>query len=168
MELTGLPAAERHMLRPRLPTRGGPDVEARVNMAATALGAMGLATGHARVILLAGHGSTSANNPHAAGLDCGACGGQTGEVNSRALAALLNDPAVREGLQRRGLDVPESTVFVGGLHNTTTDEMQLYDTDLLPASHAKELEALRGWLAETGRRTRAERSEERRVGKECW
>ncbi len=158
VELTGLPAAERHMLRPRLPTRGGPDVEARVNMAATALGAMGLATGHARVILLAGHGSTSANNPHAAGLDCGACGGQTGEVNSRALAALLNDPAVREGLQRRGLDVPESTVFVGGLHNTTTDEMQLYDTDLLPASHAKELEALRGWLAETGRRTRAERA----------
>jgi len=158
VELTGLPAAELQTLRPRLPTSGGPDIEARVAMGATALGAMGLSTGYARVILLAGHGSTSANNPHAAGLDCGACGGQTGEVNARALAALLNDPAVRKGLQQRALDMPESTVFVAGLHNTTTDEMLLYDTDLLPASHAKDLEALRGWLAEAGKRTRAERA----------
>ena len=158
VELTGWSAAERHTLQPRLPTSGGPDLEGRVNMAATALGAMGLSTGLARVVLLAGHGSTSANNPHAAGLDCGACGGQTGEVNARALVALLSDPAVRKGLLQRGLHAPDSTVFVAGLHNTTTDEMLLYDTDLLPASHAKDLEALRGWVAETGRRARAERA----------
>jgi uncharacterized protein YbcC (UPF0753/DUF2309 family) len=158
VEQTGLPVAESRTLRPRFPASGGPDIEARVGMAAMALGAMGLSTGYARVILLAGHGSTSANNPHAAGLDCGACGGQTGEVNSRALAALLNDPAVRKGLQQRGLDVPESTMFIGGLHNTTTDELLLYDTDLVPASHAKDVEELRGWLAEAGKRTRAERA----------
>ena len=158
VEATGLPAAERQKLRPRLPTRGEPDADARVNMAATALGAMGLSTGLARVVLLAGHGSTSANNPHAAGLDCGACGGQTGEVNARALAALLNDAAVRLGLKQRGLDVSDSTVFVGGLHNTTIDELLLYDTDLLPASHAQDLDTLRGWLADAGRRTRAERA----------
>jgi hypothetical protein len=158
VEQTGLPVDQRPTLRPRFPATGGPDVEARVNMAATVLGAMGLTTGYARVILLAGHGSTSANNPHAAGLDCGACGGQTGEVNARALAALLNDPAVRQGLEPRGFDVPDSTIFVGGLHNTTTDEVLLYDTDLLPASHAEDLDQLRGWLAEAGKRTRAERA----------
>ncbi len=158
VELTGLPEGQRQTLRPRLPSSGGPDLEARVNMGATALGAMGLSTGYARLILLAGHGSTSANNPHAAGLDCGACGGQTGEVNSRSLAALLNDPLVRKGLQQRGLDVPDSTVFVAGQHNTTTDEMLLYDTDLVPTSHGKDLDDLRGWLAETGRRARAERA----------
>jgi hypothetical protein len=36
--------------------------------------------------------------------------------------------------------------------------MLLHDTDLLPASHSQDLEVLRGWLAETGRRTRAERA----------
>ena len=65
---------------------------ARVHGATGILGAMGLVSGFAPLVLLAGHGSRSANNPHAAGLDCGACGGQTGEVNARVLADLLNDP----------------------------------------------------------------------------
>ncbi len=158
VEQSGLPVDRRATLRPRLPTSGGPDIEARVNMAATALGAMGLTTGYARVVLLAGHGSTSANNPHAAGLDCGACGGQSGEVNARTLAALLNDPAVRKGLRQRGLDVPDSTIFVSSLHNTTTDEMRLFDADLVPASHTQDLDILRQWLVDAGQRTRTERA----------
>lgn len=158
VEHTGFSAARRGRLRPRFPTVGGPDLDARVDIAATALGAMGLTADHARVVLLAGHGSTSANNPHAAGLDCGACGGQTGEVNSRALAFLLNEPQVRQGLQARGVVVPETTWFLAGLHNTTTDETQLFDTDLLPASHTQDLARLRTWLADAGCRARAERA----------
>ncbi len=158
VEQTGLPAGLRGKLRPRLPTVGGPDLEVRVASAATALVAMGLTTSYARLILMAGHGSTSANNPHAAGLDCGACGGQTGEVNARVLVQLLNDPAVRAGLHARGLMVPGTTCFVAALHNTTTDEILLYDTDLIPDSHANDLAALKCWLAEAGRRARAERA----------
>ncbi|MCY7308700.1 MAG: DUF2309 domain-containing protein, partial [Rhodoferax sp.] len=142
----------------RLPSAGGPDLEALITSAATALGAMGLTGGYARLILMAGHGSTSANNPHAAGLDCGACGGQTGEVNARMLAMLLNDPAVRTGLHARGLMVPDSTLFIAGLHNITTDDLMIYDTDLLPASHADDLATLKVWLAEAGRRARTERA----------
>ena len=158
VEQTGLPPHALGQLRPRLPTSGGPDLAARVTSAATALGAMGLTTGYARLILMAGHGSTSANNPHAAGLDCGACGGQTGEVNARMLAQLLNDPAVRAGLHASGLLVPDSTQFIAGLHNTTTDDLLLYDTDLLPESHAGDLTALKGWLKDAGRRARSERA----------
>jgi uncharacterized protein YbcC (UPF0753/DUF2309 family) len=158
VEQTGLSAAQRSQLRPRFPAAGGPDLETRITAAATALGAMGLTADLARIVLLAGHGSTSANNPHAAGLDCGACGGQTGEVNARALAILLNERQVRQGLQARGVVVPGHTWFLSGLHNTTTDELQVFDTDLLPASHAQDLARLRTWLADAGDRARAERA----------
>jgi uncharacterized protein len=49
-------------------------------------------------------------------------------------------------------------MFVAGLHNTTTDELLLYDTDLLPPSHDDDLFALRGWLRDAGVRARAERA----------
>ena len=162
VEQTGLSAAQRAQLRPRFADpaadAAAPDLQARIDMAATALGAMGLSADHARLVLMAGHGSTSANNPHAAGLDCGACGGQTGEVNARALVMLLNDPQVRQGLQARGVVIPAHTWFLAGLHDTSTDAMQLFDTDLLPPSHADDLAQLQSWLADAGRRARAERA----------
>lgn len=136
----------------------GDDVETKTNLAEKVLKAMGLTAGFARLVMLAGHGSVSANNPHAAGLDCGACCGQTGEVNARALAALLNEPSVRDGLVARKIQVPEDTFFLAALHNTTTDVVELYDTDLLPPSHSGDLEKLREKLAAAGRRARAERA----------
>jgi len=50
----------------------------RVDMAEAALTAMSLTKGFGRVVMIVGHGSTTVNNPHASGLDCGACGGHTG------------------------------------------------------------------------------------------
>jgi uncharacterized protein len=162
IEQMGLSRQEANASRPRLQNLPGstPDVElqSRVDMAAGILGAIGVTKDFARIVLLAGHGSQTANNPHAAGLDCGACGGQTGEVNARVLAALLNDPAVRLGLTAKGIVVPDTTWFAGGLHNTTTDQLTLYDTDLLPSSHTGDLQQLKTNLLLAGQRARAERA----------
>ena len=162
VEQTGLSGDEVKASRPRLQNLPGAtaeaELQARCDMAAGILGAIGVTKDFARIVLLAGHGSQTANNPHAAGLDCGACGGQTGEVNARVLAALLNDAAVRTTLLAKNITIPASTWVLGGMHNTTTDELTLYDTDLMPASHAHDLALLNATLAQAGQRARAERA----------
>ena len=130
-DLAGLPARYRPVCRPRI---AGLETHAKVSLAARVLHAMGLARKLSPLVLLVGHGSQSANNAHAAALDCGACCGQTGEVNARSLAQLLNEPAVRAGLLAEGITIPASTWFVAALHNTTTDEIEGFDLDLLPAA----------------------------------
>ncbi|HVT71952.1 MAG TPA: DUF2309 domain-containing protein [Lacunisphaera sp.] len=133
-------------------------VQARAELAAGALRNMSLTKTFARLVLLCGHGSQSANNPHASGLDCGACGGHAGDVNARLAAATLNDPAVRAQLAAQGIAIPADSCFVAGLHNTTTDDVVLFDLERVPASHAGELQALRQALAAAGAATRRERA----------
>jgi uncharacterized protein YbcC (UPF0753/DUF2309 family) len=122
------------------------------------LKAMSMTSNFARLILLVGHGSSTVNNPHATGLDCGACAGQTGEVSARVIATLLNEPKVREELARKGINIPTDTRFVGALHDTTLDEVTLFDIDELALTHAQDLKDLRHWLAQAGQLARMERS----------
>ena len=109
----------------------------------------------APIVLLCGHGGQTENNPYASSLDCGACGGHKGDVNARFAAALLNDPAVRQGLRERGMPVPDDTVFTAGLHNTTTDDVVLFDNPKLSAGQRAELER---WLQSASRRARRDRN----------
>ncbi|MBY0409315.1 MAG: DUF2309 domain-containing protein [Burkholderiaceae bacterium] len=156
-EDAGLSAADAAALRPQMPQALTAPAEAAA-IAKTVLTAMGMVRNFAPLVLLAGHGSQSANNAHAAGLDCGACGGQTGEVNARALADLLNTPAVREHLAPLGITLSADTHFVPGLHNTTTDELVLWDTNAVPPTHTARLAQLRTMLQAAGERARAERA----------
>ena len=134
------------------------DDAARIAAATGILRAMSLTERFAPLVLLAGHGANVVNNPHASGLHCGACGGYSGEVNARLLASLLNDPVVREGLAGAGIMIPATTLFVGALHDTTTDEVTLYDQDFPAASHQNELARARTWLEAAGVLTRGERA----------
>ena len=74
------------------------------------------------------------------------------------LARLLNDREVRRGLTARGITVPSTTWFVAGLHDTTTDDVTLFEVDRLPSGHRADLERLRSWLTAAGETTRAERA----------
>lgn len=134
------------------------DLGARIDIGETVLRAMSLTDGFARVVLLAGHGASTVNNPLASGLQCGACGGYSGEVNARLLARLLNEGAVRAGLAERGLRLPEDTLFIAALHDTTTDAVTLFDRDAPMGDHAEDLRRVRRWLEAAGRATRAERA----------
>lgn len=99
------------------------DTEALATLAKAILKGMGLKAPYAENVLIVGHGSFSTNNPHASSLDCGACGGQTGEVNAMVLCHLLNRKTIRDVLNDDGLNIPEKTTFIPCLHNTVTDEI---------------------------------------------
>lgn len=122
-------------------------LEDRIQLAAGALKGMSIdASKLAPFVLLCGHGSQTENNPYAAGLDCGACGGHAGDVNARFAVALLNDPEIRTGLS-----IPPDTVFIAGLHNTTTDSVRLFDA---PANAGH----IQNWLDAATKLARRERN----------
>jgi len=149
------PSIDEHELSGRVT---GIPPEVRLEMAETVLKAMSMTDNLARIVLLAGHGSSTVNNPHATGLDCGACGGHTGEANARVAAAVLNDPTVRQGLAARGLAIPQDTIFLAALHDTTTDEVIVYEDTMIPAGHVQELILLKRWLVEAAQLARTERA----------
>lgn len=135
----------------------GLDASSQIDLAEGMLRNLGLTAGFARMVVLCGHASDVTNNPYRAALDCGACGGHSGEPNARVAAALLNDTDVRIGLAARGIVIPVDTRFLAALHNTTTDEIVLYDSHSVPTSHREDLEKMEIWLKEAGRLSRMER-----------
>ena len=151
----GLSAAERATLQCVLPE--SLTLQERVAMAEFILTGLGLNRGVAPIVLLAGHGSSNTNNPHRAGLDCGACAGQTGEVNAKAAAGLLNDPQVRKALVDKGWDLDPRCCFLPALHDTTTDRVEILGGMDDPRLDAGLLAELRQALEKAANLTRLER-----------
>lgn len=133
-------------------------LEEKVAMAAGALTGMGIKDNLAPLVLITGHGSSSVNNPHASGLDCGACGGHSGEINAMTAAQILNDSAVRNQLVKKGINIPQKTLFVACLHNTTTDEIEIINEYYLPESHKHAMQSIRESLIKASELNRQERS----------
>lgn len=133
----------------------GEDEASLFDRAAAILRHMGLTRDFAPLVVLAGHGTACENNAFGSTLDCGACGGHAGDVNARALAALLNDEGARRGIAERGIRIPEGTHFVAAVHETVTDRVHIFGT--APTAAARLIERLEKSLATASDRTRAER-----------
>jgi len=127
--------------------RIGFTLDEQTNYVSQALLAIGLKQNFSRFVLLVGHGSKSANNPYESALDCGACGGNHGLVSGRVLAQMANKPQIRRRLQKLGINIPDDTWFVPAFHNTTTDQVELFDLELIPPTHLIYIERLRSGLS---------------------
>ena len=124
----------------------GLTIDDKIAAAGTILRAMSMTSNFAPLVLFVGHGANVVNNPHASALHCGACGGYSGEVNARLLAGLLNEPQVRAGLVSGGITIPADTVFLGGLHDTTTDNVTLFDMEACGPEHKAGIAQAQSWL----------------------
>ncbi|MEY2792210.1 MAG: hypothetical protein RJA76_202 [Bacteroidota bacterium] len=105
-------------------------IDEMVSRVESLLKSIGLVNHFADIVYVIGHGASSVNNPHYAAYDCGACSGRAGSVNARVVSQMANKKEVRALLKERGISIPDTTIFVGGLHDTTRDDIVFYDEEI--------------------------------------
>jgi uncharacterized protein YbcC (UPF0753/DUF2309 family) len=116
-------------------------IKEMVGIVAGILRGIALTEDFAPLVYFMGHGASSTNNTHYAGYDCGACSGRAGSANARIAAYMANKPEVRKLLAEEGIVIPESTQFIAGLHDTTRDEVDFFDEQILSDLNEKRHEA---------------------------
>lgn len=139
-------------LMPTLKTRPKIDIPLanQIIFGESALRVIGLTNNFSPLVVLCGHGSHTENNPYASSLNCGACGGNHGGPNGAILAAILNSDEVRRALLKKGIVIPDDTLFVGAEHNTAIDEVVIYDHGVVQNTHKEIVKKLQRDLNKAG------------------
>jgi uncharacterized protein YbcC (UPF0753/DUF2309 family) len=129
------------------------------------LSSMSLINHLGRLVFFIGHGSENTNNAFNSSLECGACGGHSGDINVRLMAKILNNPEVREvlALEQR-VFIPKNTLFVAAIHETVTDRIFILDQDSIPSECSDEIKKMKETFAHASDLTRAER---RKFSSDC-
>lgn len=155
----GLQKTDHHKIGPTLRNLNhqGITTSHQADLAESMLRNLGLTKDFGRLVVFCGHGCQVENNPLAAGLDCGACGGHSGEPNARLAAMLLNQPYIRSAMADRGIKIPADTYFLGALHNTTTDSIEFFDVAEVPPTHQADLRELQVDCDVASQQTQTER-----------
>jgi uncharacterized protein YbcC (UPF0753/DUF2309 family) len=109
----------------------GYTIEEMATRAEGFLRGIGMIKNFTPLVYIVAHGSSSANNPHHGAHDCGACSGRPGATNARVQSYILNHKKVREKLAEKGIIIPETTQFVGCMHDTAADVIGYYDEEIL-------------------------------------
>ncbi len=133
-------------------------VEQMADRVSSVLKSIGLVENFSELIYIVAHGASSVNNPHYSAYDCGACCGRPGSVNSRVFAAAANTESVRQILKDRGLNIPGSSYFIGCLHDTTRDEVEFFDENMIPEKNLETHEAFKSNLIQSLAMNSKERS----------
>lgn len=102
----------------------------------------------APLIFVVGHGSNSVNNPYFATYGCGACSGRPGAANARTFASMANLPEVRKILKEKyQIEIPDTTYFVAGFHDTCRDIVDLYKAKEIPEPLKQQFEKFKKYLS---------------------
>ncbi|MFO1256886.1 MAG: putative inorganic carbon transporter subunit DabA [Gammaproteobacteria bacterium] len=112
--------------------------ETASNMAAF-LKTIGITTRFAPIVVICGHQAKTVNNPYHASFECGACGGHSGKLNAKMTCDILNHPQIRSLLAQKNVFIPDETIFVPAVHETTTDELIIDSTGLQDDAHLKRI-----------------------------
>lgn len=139
------------------------NVPQQIGRAEAVLRHMGLVKSFAPLVIILGHGSATTNNAFGSSLDCGACGGHAGDINARFLADLLNDSKVRVGLLEKGIEIPEATRFIAGVHETVTDEIFILEPEKVSVELRVQLNSVLNSISTASRRASQERLEAKSV-----
>lgn len=136
----------------------GLTLDEKVTKIAAFLKSAGFTQNFARLISLVAHRAQHLNNPHLLAYGCGACSGRFGGPNARAFAGSINEPEVRAALAiKHQIDIPADCWFVAAEHDTSSDQMTWFDTDLIPATHQAEFTHLQKQLAQAATNSAHER-----------